>query len=71
MIGTEFIKGQGLGNRLFCYITARAIAADAGVPFCTAARELLDADFLSLYMGEEVLRPSEMKRYEEKAFVFT
>ena len=66
MIGTEFIKGQGLGNRLFCYITARAIAADAGVPFCTAARELLDADFLSLYMGEEVLRPSEMKRYEEK-----
>ncbi len=33
MIGTEFIEGQGLGNQLFCYVTARAVAADAGVEF--------------------------------------
>ena len=25
--------GQGLGNQLFCYITARTIAADKGVDF--------------------------------------
>ena len=30
MIGTEFIKGQGLGNQLFCYVTARAIAEENG-----------------------------------------
>ncbi|MBO5564800.1 MAG: glycosyl transferase [Lachnospiraceae bacterium] len=66
MIGTEFLKGQGLGNRLFCYVTARAIAADAGVTFCTAGREHLDADFLLLDLGEEVSDPSGMKRYDEK-----
>jgi hypothetical protein len=39
MIGTEFLIGQGLGNQLFCYVTARAIAADKGVPFGTAGQE--------------------------------
>ena len=39
MIGTEFLKGQGLGNQLFCYVTARAIAADKGVKFGTAGQE--------------------------------
>ena len=27
MIGTQILQGQGLGNRLFCYVTARSIAA--------------------------------------------
>ncbi|MCI2048608.1 MAG: glycosyl transferase [Lachnospiraceae bacterium] len=36
MIGTEFIKGFGLGNQLFCYVTARAIAAERGCAFGTA-----------------------------------
>ena len=26
MIGTELLKGQGLGNALFCYVAARCIA---------------------------------------------
>ncbi|MDR0221083.1 MAG: glycosyl transferase [Lachnospiraceae bacterium] len=39
MIGTEFLKGQGLGNQLFCYVTARALAADKGVSFGTAGQE--------------------------------
>jgi len=38
MIGTEFLKGQGLGNQLFCYVTARAIATDKGVSFGTAGQ---------------------------------
>ncbi|MCL2717304.1 MAG: glycosyl transferase [Lachnospiraceae bacterium] len=42
MIGTEFLKGQGLGNQLFCYVTARAVATDKGVPFGTAGQELLN-----------------------------
>ena len=33
MIGTQIMKGQGMGNRLFCYVTARAAAADKGAEF--------------------------------------
>lgn len=33
MIGTELLKGQGLGNQLFCYVTTRCIAMDNGLPF--------------------------------------
>ena len=33
MIGTQMIKGQGLGNQLFVYVTARAIAAEKGCEF--------------------------------------
>lgn len=40
MIGTEFIKGQGLGNQLFCYVTARAIAEENGYEFGTAGQEI-------------------------------
>lgn len=39
MIGTEFLKGQGLGNQLFCYVTARAIAEENGYEFGTAGQE--------------------------------
>lgn len=39
MIGTEFIDGQGLGNQLFCYVTARAIATENGYEFGTAGQE--------------------------------
>lgn len=39
MIGTEFIDGQGLGNQLFCYVTARAIALQNGYEFGTAGQE--------------------------------
>ncbi|MDE7016520.1 MAG: glycosyl transferase [Lachnospiraceae bacterium] len=39
MIGTEFINGQGLGNQLFCYVTARAIALENGYEFGTAGQE--------------------------------
>lgn len=38
MIGTEFLKGQGLGNQLFCYVTARAIAEENGYEFGTAGQ---------------------------------
>ena len=39
MIGTEFIDGQGLGNQLFCYVTARAVAVENGYEFGTAGQE--------------------------------
>ena len=39
MFGTEFIAGQGLGNQLFCYVTARAVAEENGYEFGTAGQE--------------------------------
>ena len=39
MVGTEFIDGQGLGNQLFCYVTARAVAEENGYEFGTAGQE--------------------------------
>ncbi|NBH26586.1 glycosyl transferase [Lachnospiraceae bacterium] len=39
MVGTEFINGQGLGNQLFCYVTARAVAEENGYEFGTAGQE--------------------------------
>jgi hypothetical protein len=39
VIGTEFIKGFGLGNQLFCYVTARCIAEERGLSFGTANQQ--------------------------------
>lgn len=41
MVGTEFLQGQGLGNQLFCYVSARCIAEDLGYEFGTAGQEQL------------------------------
>lgn len=39
MIGTELLKGQGLGNQLFCYVTTRCIAMDNGLEFSILGSE--------------------------------
>ena len=41
VIATELIKGQGLGNQIFCYITTRALAYDKGYDFAILNRDLL------------------------------
>ena len=41
MIGTKLSKGQGLGNQLFCYVTARCIAKKKGLPFSILGGETL------------------------------
>jgi len=33
MLATEILKGQGIGNQLFCYVTTRSIAHDRGLEF--------------------------------------
>ena len=33
MLATEILKGQGIGNQLFCYVTARSIAHTRGLDF--------------------------------------
>ena len=41
MIGTELLKGQGLGNQLFCYVTTRCIAMNQGRDFSILGSETL------------------------------
>lgn len=41
MIGTELLKGQGLGNQLFCYITTRCIAKERGEDFSILGSDTL------------------------------
>ena len=74
MIGTEFIKGQGLGNQLFCYVTARCAAIDRNVEFATAGGELLAGNevdkkglyFMDLDFGHCVTEPGKYHSYQEK-----
>lgn len=33
MLATEILRGQGIGNQLFCYVTTRSIAYDRGLDF--------------------------------------
>ena len=39
MLGTELLKGQGLGNQLFCYVATRCIAMDNHLPFSILGSE--------------------------------
>ena len=47
MIGTEFIKGFGLGNQLFCYVVARCIAKEKKCEFGTANQQQMGNVFHS------------------------
>lgn len=78
MIGTEFLKGQGLGNQLFCYVTARCIALERGCAFGTAGQEQLAVNihskkgmyFMDMDLGEKIgedgVPKESLKRYDEK-----
>lgn len=73
MIGTEFLKGQGLGNQLFCYVSARCIAKDLGCDFGTAGQEQLAVNihskkgmyFMDMDLGSPVLDVSGFRIYRE------
>ena len=67
MIGTEFIKGFGLGNQLFCYVVSRCIALERGCEFGTANPQQLGnvfhsqrgMYFMDIDLGKEITQ--EMK----------
>lgn len=74
MIGTEFLKGQGLGNQLFCYVTARCIAKEKGTVFGTAGQEQMAVNihskkgmyFMDMDLGERIEDIGSFRRYQEK-----
>ncbi len=75
MIGTELNEGQGLGNQLFCYVSARAIAKERNTSFglCNSkafAHNIHDDSgmyFMDIDMGEEITEEmkSRMKRFDD------
>lgn len=74
MIGTEFLNGQGLGNQLFCYVSARCIAKDLDCEFATAGQEQLAVNihskkgmyFMDLDLGRRIDNPSDYAVYRER-----
>ena len=41
VIATELLKGQGLGNQLFCYVTTRCLAMQNRCGFAILNKEIL------------------------------
>ncbi len=74
MIGTELLKGQGLGNQLFCYITTRCIAKDMGYDFAILGEDTLANNihsncgmyFMDLDYGKKAVKEDFQKEYSEK-----
>lgn len=73
MIATEILKGQGLGNQLFCYVTTRAIAKKRDLEFGIKDSSGWMGDkrynqsgiyWMDIHMGNEV--PDNLSVYEEK-----
>lgn len=74
MTGTEFLKGQGLGNQLFCYVSARCIAKELGREFGTAGQDRLAVNihskkgmyFMDMELGIPIEDAASYTVYREK-----
>ena len=74
MIGTELLKGQGLGNQLFCYVTTRCIAMDNGLDFAILGGETVANNihsdcgmyFMDLEYGKSATKEDFTQTYYEK-----
>lgn len=51
IIGTELLQGQGLGNRLFCYVTIRALALELGWDYSILHENVENPNFINLDYG--------------------
>lgn len=74
ILATELLKGQGLGNQLFCYITTRCIAMRNGCDYSILGGETLANNihsqcglyFMDLEMGVPSKKEDYAKVYYEK-----
>lgn len=74
IIATELLKGQGLGNQLFCYVTTRCIALRNGCEYSILGSETLANNihsqcglyFMDLEFGEKTQKEDFDKVYYEK-----
>jgi hypothetical protein len=74
IIATELLKGQGLGNQLFCYVTIRCIAMRNNCDFAILNREILANNvhsnkgmyFMDLDCGLDLSKDAFKDIYNEK-----
>lgn len=74
IIATELLKGQGLGNQLFCYVTTRCIAKRNGCDYSILGSETLANNihskcglyFMDLSFGKETKKEDYENIYYEK-----
>lgn len=74
MIGTELLRGQGLGNQLFCYVTTRCIALEQGYEYSILGKETLANNihsdcglyFMDLEFGVPAEKEDFKREYWEK-----
>lgn len=67
IIATELLKGQGLGNQLFCYIAIRALAKKSGLDFAILNADLFSClSFMQLDMGIDINKDFFSRVYNEK-----
>lgn len=74
IIGTELLKGQGLGNQLFCYVTVRSLAHAKGYDFAILNREIFANNihsnrgmyFMDLDCGPDVPKEAFETVYHER-----
>lgn len=74
ILATELLKGQGLGNQLFCYISTRCLARELGWDFSILNREILANNihsnkgmyFMDLDCGLDLTKEDFKNIYHEK-----
>lgn len=66
IIATELLKGQGLGNQLFCYVAVRSLAYAKGYGFAILNREIFDAYFMDIDYGIDMAKEGFENVYHER-----
>ena len=74
MLGTELLKGQGLGNALFCYVTTRCLAKKHQEQFAILGQDILAGIanektglyFMTIDFGEQAEKKDFSNVYQEK-----
>ena len=74
VLATELLKGQGLGNQLFCYVAIRCLALEKGWDFSILNREILANNihsnkgmyFMNLDCGLDLTKEDFKNVYHEK-----
>ncbi len=66
IIATELLKGQGLGNQLFCYVTTRCLALSKGYGFAILNPEIFSIYFMDLDCGADMSAKDFENIYHER-----
>lgn len=66
MIATELLKGQGIGNQLFCYVTVRSLAYAKGYDFAILNREIFSVYFMDIDCGADMAKEEFDNVYHER-----